>query len=672
MTNFLHHVADSDISGSKHPSGSKKSRKQQSEHRIIMKKKKKLSFMKKAGLFLIVFIVLSFVLVLANYQNALAAYQAALRGQDEIVRAQGLIEQQNLNDAVAALASAQAEFDAALVSVDKMKVLKLIPLVSRQVNATENILVAGSQLSSSLLKFVKFGDEILAVVQEDSDVSLDAISPEQKRQILKKMHESPPELQGAKADLDLAVLAMEKIPEYGLLSSIKKASDTVKEKLPLIQSVIDQAVPAMEALPAIVGYPNEKTYLFLLQNNTELRPTGGFIGTYGTLKLYNGDIALFETDNIYNIDEKSKGKNFKAPPWQISKYIGGTEWFLRDSNWSPDFHEAAQLATELYHLEDGPEERLDGVISVTPTFIQSLLELTGPITVSGVEFTSENLIDVLQYEVEVDFYKRGLSEAERKAIIGELANSIMDHVMALPKERWKDLWLTFQNDVNQKHILISLEDDHVQSLVEAQGWSGELKQTNGDFLMVVDANLASLKTDQVMERTVNYTLSDDKEQGLVSNVEIHYKHNGKFDWKTTRYRTYTRVYVPQGSQLLDSGGVMENDKLHGAKPGEVEVIDELGKTSFGAFISIEPGQEGVLSFRYTLPERVQEQIEGDGYTLLVQKQSGTLEHGLNVVFDLGKRILEWKPLDISQDDGDNKIRFSTDLSVDREFFIKLR
>ena len=117
---------------------------------------------------------------------------------------------------------------------------------------------------------------------------------------------------------------------------------------------------------------------------------------------------------------------------------------------------------------------------------------------------------------------------------------------------------------------------------------------------------------------------------------------------------------------------MENDKLHGAKPGEVEVIDELGKTSFGAFISIEPGQEGVLSFRYTLPERVQEQIEGDGYTLLVQKQSGTLEHGLNVVFDLGKRILEWKPLDISQDDGDNKIRFSTDLSVDREFFIKLR
>ncbi|MDD1463708.1 hypothetical protein MEO39_27425, partial [Dolichospermum sp. ST_sed2] len=87
--------------------------------------------------------------------------------------------------------------------------------------------------------------------------------------------------------------------------------------------------------------------------------------------------------------------------------------------------------------------------------------------------------------------------------------------------------------------------------------------------------------------------------------------------------TYTRVYVPQGSGLISSVGIMENDKLKGGRPGEVEITEELEKTVFGGFISIEPQEQGELIYTYKLPDSISKQIENDEYKLLVQKQGGT-------------------------------------------------
>lgn len=655
MTNFIHHEQElKKIKGSK-------------KHKTPKKKVKRRKLFLKIFFVFFIFIFIAALFIFTNYDDAKAAYDSSLRGKQELLNAQTSIEAQNFTNARASLIEANVEFKNAKAHMDKLSEFKSIPLARKQITAVENILDSGIQLSSALEKVVGFADEILLTLQVDKGITINNISEEQKTQILKKMYEAPPSLQGAKAELDLAVLSMNRIPDSGLIAPIKKASQTVQQQLPLIKQIIDSVIPAIESIPPIVGYPGEKTYLFLLQNNTEMRPTGGFIGTYGMLKLENGNIRTFTTNNIYNLDNGVKNTLYVTPPWQFTQYMGTTQWFMRDSNWSPDFPTTAQKAEEFYALESSDDTSFDGVISVTPTFIQSLLKLTGPITAKGIEFTSENFIDVLEYQVEIAFAQQGLSDSQRKDVIGELADKLMQEIMDLPKERWPELWLTFQNDVNEKHILIYLKDKNLQSLVQEQKWSGDIRSSSGDFLMAVDTNLASLKSDPAVKRTINYTISEDSEHGLIGKVDIHYKHEGNFSWNSTRYRTYTRVYVPEGSELLSYSGVMKNDKLKGGGEGDVETLNEYGKTSFGGFIAIEPQTEGVLSYTYKLPENIVSDIRSKEYQLLVQKQSGALPYDLTITFDIGKTISSYQPLDTGEKEGDNKLMFSTDLDVDREF-----
>lgn len=606
------------------------------------------------------------------YVQAKNVYQLSLLGKSYFEAAQNYVSREDFSKASISLKAAHDNFVEAQGGLTKFRFLKVIPIVSQQIVVLEKLLGVGIQTSSALGKITNLATEVMAIIKNDNDteVSLANIIPEQKREVLEKIYQSPPDLQGAKAEIDLSISTLQGIPEVGLLKPVKQALTPLKENLPTIQNIINQIIPAVQTLPQILGYPEQKTYLFLLQNNTELRPTGGFIGTYGILKIKDGEIVEFETDNIYNLDNQVKETLRVEAPWQLKKYILANHWFMRDSNWSPHFPTSAQKAEWFYHQEGGPESEIDGVVAITPTFIESLLALTGEITVNGVIFNSENVVDTLEYQVEKGFYRQGISESERKEVIGNLADALMNHLLNLPQERWKDLWETFENDVNEKHILIYLDDPNIQDLIVGQNWSGEVKKTSGDYFMVIDANMASLKSDPGVKRTITYNLNLNENKEIIGELSIDYNNEGTFDWKSTRYRSYTRVYVPPGSELIESSGAMQNDKLQGGSPGEVEVLEEEGLTSFGAFIAIEPQESGRLYFKYKLPSSLADKLKNNSYELLVQKQAGTIAHNLVLNLDFGQKATIIYPLDKGRLEGDNKIIFETDLREDRSFKIQ--
>ena len=119
---------------------------------------------------------------------------------------------------------------------------------------------------------------------KNSKLSIDKLPENVRREVLKKIFESPPILQGIRAQIGLADVALSQIPKDGVLSIVQEKIDPLREKLPQIAGAIDSAIPLAEILPLLSGYPVPKTYLFLLQNNTELRPTGGFLGAYGIME----------------------------------------------------------------------------------------------------------------------------------------------------------------------------------------------------------------------------------------------------------------------------------------------------------------------------------------------------------------------------------------------------
>lgn len=416
-------------------------------------------------------------------------------------------------------------------------------------------------------------------------------------------------------------------------------------------------------IPSLLGYERPKTYLLLFLNNQELRPGGGFIGSYALVKFDKGKLVTFETSGSENLDWAAP-EDFKVePPAPLKDYLRQPHWYFRDSNWSPDFPQSAQKTIWFYRFEGGRDgSKIDGVIGLTTNVLKELIKIIGPVSVGDKVFNAQNVIDELQYQVEFGFKEEGKKRAERKALIGDLGQAILSKIQNSAALKWKDFYLLAGQMFQEKQLMIYSTDASVQSVIEKQNWAGEMKQTAGDYLMAADANLISLKSDPEVERKIAYQLRPEGNRWK-ARVVISYNHHGESSWKVGRYRTYTRVYVPLGSQLIISEGFVETDwikKGESIKAKPAMITEELGKTVFGGFLFVEPGQQKFLTLEYYLPDFIASQIKNGLYTLFVQKQLGASAYGLTVDLDFGKKI---GPA------GKEIFHQETDLSIDREFRI---
>ena len=422
-------------------------------------------------------------------------------------------------------------------------------------------------------------------------------------------------------------------------------------------------------IPVIGGFDRPKTYLLLFENNTELRPCGGFIGVYAVVRVDHGQPSVLIIEGTETLDKGAPKDVRPVAPTPITQYLKVAQWYFRDSNWSPDFSVCAEQAMALYRSEHGVAATdIDGVIAFTPTVLEALLERTGPLTIDGLTFTAEKGVETLEYEVEYGYEKRGITTPERKKIVEPFFHSLMQRVVVDAILHSDEYVALLTQLVAEKQIMVYAIDTTVQRLVDVHDWSGRVSTTTGDYLLWVDANLAALKTDVAMKRTLQYTLTADTNGRVAATTSMRYEHHGMFDWRTTRYRTYARVFVPLGSTLTGITAQEGNTTIVIPKE-KIDQGTELGKTWFGTFTQIEPGHEKTLAFAYVLPEYIQKNIHEGAYTLLVQKQLGTGTYGLTLGLHFGTTIRSAHPAEAKNQREDVPYDYVTDLSQDREFVI---
>lgn len=507
-----------------------------------------------------------------------------------------------------------------------------IKLIDDQIKIAEDLLIVADNLTEILVEVSHFGDELLNVLHTDTLV-LSEISGEKRKLLLEKLVDLSDYLKQNEDQFVAVESAYQRLQLQKNSKYFGSIIDQLSQYLPTVLAGVDQFVEAGDILPEIAGLNNEKTYLFLLLNNHELRPSGGFLGQYGIVKIHNGDLISFTTDNIYNLDVKALDLPSRQPPEPITKYMNQPNWYMRDSNWWPDFPASAINVEDFYHYQGGPEKNIDGVIAINPDMVADLLGFFGPITIDDITFDKNNFVDELEYQVELGYLKAGIEMNERKELIGQLAKELENRLYTTPMAQWPQLFDVLENNLNNKDILLYSKNPLVQKFIEDKYWAGKVIDTRDDYIQVVDANLAALKTDRLMERELSYKLSPEN-NGLKAELEVKYTNNGYFDWRTTRYRSYTRVYVPEGSQLLSLSVNGKNIDLT-----EIDFIREFNKTAFGYFFEVEPKQSKTLKFVYQLPESVLSTLSDGDYKLLIQKQSGVPELKVNLNLNLGRKIL---------------------------------
>ncbi|KKR22097.1 MAG: hypothetical protein UT50_C0001G0009 [Candidatus Moranbacteria bacterium GW2011_GWA2_39_41] len=350
----------------------------------------------------------------------------------------------------------------------------------------------------------------------------------------------------------------------------------------------------------------ERTFLILFQNNMEIRPGGGYIGSFGILKVKNGEITLLQTHDLSNFDGRIP--DTVEPPYPMKETLHIPSWKMRDSNFSPDFTVNAKKAEEFYYMGQGGE-KFEGVIGITTNVLTSLLKVTGPIQVEGYAGTlaDENAILELEYQVEKAYVDQGIPLGERKSIMNKIAQEIIKQVFALSAVKKMDLYDVMTEDLNRKDIQIYFKDPALAEIVKKANWDGRVDAGwKQDYLMTVDANLGAWKSDYYVKRSIDYII-DLAQDVPVATLRINYNHTAtKKDFMTKDYLSYLRVYVPQEAWMTKAYN------FDNAKFGT-----EFGKKYFGSIVKVSLGQSKTVEINYTLPEKL-----ADNYNLKIQKQAG--------------------------------------------------
>lgn len=454
--------------------------------------------------------------------------------------------------------------------------------------------------------------------------------------ILDTLDDIAPSLDAAIAKLKTAQTALNTIDpdRYPIEYQGKPVGDQIKNGQDTFNSAvttIEATRPALDVLPELAGVRQAKKYLILFQNDAELRPTGGFMTAYAILDVNRGKIAPERSDDIYELDAKFTKR--LAPPEAIKKYFPLVPyWYLRDMNLSPDFKVSMDTFYQYYQQVPG-EPQVNGIIAIDTNVLKNLVEILGPIDVPGFGIFSAdtdehcNCPQVI-YKLE-DLITRPVAtiRSDRKAVLGPLMQTILQKAYDSDSNAWPALFQSIFTNMSQKHLLFYMLDEKTQTVAENLSLAGRIKEFDGDYFHLNDTNFGGAKSNLFITQEVEQEITFE-DGATKKHVTIIYKNPspasncnleaGKLCLNGV-LRDYVRIFVPEGSTLVESLGFEEDS---------VKTYTDLGKTVIEGFFKMEPQSQAKLVLTYTIP------YIGDGtYEYLIQKQPGTYNPKYTITFD---------------------------------------
>ncbi len=457
---------------------------------------------------------------------------------------------------------------------------------------------------------------------------------------------------------------------------ILEARDLVAEPLDTYLPLLEQYREIDDIAPELMGWGGQKRYLVLAQNPAELRPAGGYAGTVGLITVEDGSLTSQEFINVYDLDLQ-KDLPFVEPPEELTEILLAADaegnpqsWRLADAAWSPDFPTGAEKSAEFYAIEaDGTE--VDGVIAITTYAIDRLLEVVGAVEVPAYDVTVEPG-DVTLTLLGATRGAPGDLEG-RKDVLDALARTLMQRLLSLPPDQWGAMIEALEDIGAERQALVWLADPEAQELVLENGWAGEVRTDPGDYLYVVESNVApTSKYNLVIDRSDSLVVKLDSEGNAVNSVRLDWQNDALREGEEFEairsfseseigwYGGYIRTLVPEGSELVTASGETASSEVFDAD----RITDEAGRTAFANNLLMEPG-ESSLSYFWSVPEVAVETDDGWEYSLVVQKQPGARAVPLSVRIDLPDGATVVESTEGMTVDGD-RLRYETDLTEDVE------
>ena len=490
-----------------------------------------------------------------------------MTGKPRSIRAQEAIGPGNTAEARVQLLQAKAAFDRMKSEIDGLgplgSFMRVVPFVRVQVKGVDAILKAGQLLSDAGIELSNAIDKISAT--DDTQSTAGRILPQ-----LATIHTA---LKSGSAKTDEAAKAVHKLDKWRLLGPLNTARNELVAKLDPVARQAHEAETGMTALEIFFGKKGPRRYLVFSQNPEEVRPTGGYMGSFSVMTTSASGV---------NIEQTTPIEDWQAahPDIQISsERLGGIFQFgqtpsLANVNFLPDWTIAGNYAAGLW--KRGGETPVDGVLGVTPGFLRQLLEVTGPINVPeyGETVSAENIIERFAFHTK-QVALRLEDNSVRKGFAGQSAKAVLNASLSAPRSRWKDLGIALGKSFDKREAMMWSPDATVADPLSAWNWDGTLPRGEGDFFYNAEFSFGS-KNGRSLQRTFDHHVVLKEDGSATITTKMTVANSVPRDRLNPTSLAYVIAYGPTGARLSAAAKpVTPHEVSLGGHPGSGFFVDPL-------------------------------------------------------------------------------------------------
>ncbi len=449
----------------------------------------------------------------------------------------------------------------------------------------------------------------------------------------------------------------QKIPAF--LSNQQKLKEDISQANELIKKTT-KLLPQMEEL---LGKNSTKKYLLLFANNMEIRPGGGFIGSFGVLTIKDFTLEDLKIYDVYDADGQLTGH--VDPPAAIRKYLDQPHWFLRDSAFSGDFTENYKAALFFLKKEMNLND-FNGAILLTTSAIQNILRGYEKFYLPDYNemITADNFYIKAQVYSEKSFFP---GSTQKKSFLGAIARYLLSN---LEGASYMQIGKGIKKSLDEKQMVVYFDDIKSQDLIDSFYWSGKiiypqcpqnLNNCFADYIFPLDANLGVNKANFYINRMMEVNISFDKDGYLHNKIMLRYKNESpKTVFPGGPYKNYFQLLFPVDTVIKQ---VTKNDVF---VEDLDQSVDQLKKIGF--LFTLLPQSTADIKVEYQSTTKLEK--GRSYYQLLIQKQIGYGNNDMILHINLPKNIhlinQNFSPLV-----KDSQILYNSQLSTDKVFFLEL-
>ncbi len=430
-----------------------------------------------------------------------------------------------------------------------------IPYLKRRYTAGRQVIQVARLLADSGVVGSAIGEQAL---QAYKTTGLSAPSSPSSPTWLDVVNQQMPQIVAVKNQIDQAIQLRSKIDVSVLPASTSSHLDQLDKLVAShdLNKLVDTQLPA---LISAFGGDEPARYLVLIQNPSELRPSGGFPGTIAIVTFERGQLRNYEFYDVYdlNLAYTSNPHDPVTQPWALSKYAPSPELSILDASWWSDFPASAQTIMQMYQATGWPS--IKGVVALDPAAVGAMLRLSGPMTidVDGEmrTITADNVHDEIERQRRLarDGQK---SQDVHKQVVAIIGKNLIEELKSGDRSMTLKMVTAIEQTATDRDLQVYSADPTVQALIKKRQWAGRLVPDAAEpTIAVTFANVAFGKSSELMYPSYTLTFGPSTDGEREAHLAIMMQHTGSLDddpFYSGFQRWWVDVTLPAGSQRTGS------------------------------------------------------------------------------------------------------------------------